>query len=332
MIQNRLNPTWGSADLVQATRFLLWEAFRDPSNQRFILMSESDLPLFHPLVFYRQILGEERSRANAWPRPRGQLDTWRWTWRMAMPPYLIAAGFWRKSSQFFSLIRSHAELVLRDKDVFLGFQKYCISDWDEDYKTWRNCYTDEHYIPTLLAMHRKENETFQEVGSVTFADWTQGGPHPREYNANDVSVDLFGGKLGIDKACLTPDVDRKILLEKVEKTFIRIDKMEIRDNDVVGCKEEEGENGCVEKKQEREEFLRGFLSPQAPPQPPLKSTCFVTTRKFGPGTVDSMLDNVFLQCGHGGLSLLDKDVCERARAERKEQRRWAAFADMERAS
>ncbi|KAL4529546.1 hypothetical protein Ndes2437B_g08879 [Nannochloris sp. 'desiccata'] len=331
MIQNRLNPTWGSADLVQATRFLLWEAFRDPSNQRFILLSESDLPLFHPLVLYQQIMGEEKSRTNAWPRHFSQLDTWRWTWRMAMPPHNILQSLWRKSGQFFSLIRSHAELVLRDNDVFRGFQEYCKSGWDDDYKRWRDCYSDEHYIPTLLAMHRRENETLQEVGSVTFADWTQGGAHPRDYTKDDVSVDLFGGKLGIDEACLTPNLDRNILLEEVEKTFIRIDEMENLGNDVDSCKEEEGEDGCVEKQRARVEFLRGFLSLQAQ-APPLKSTCFVTTRKFGPGTVDSMLDDVFLQCDNNGLSLLNKDVCERAVAGRIEQQRWAALAAMERAS
>jgi len=318
MIQNRLNPLWGSADLVQATRFLLWEAFRDPSNQRFILLSESDLPLFHPLVFYRQIIGENKSRANAWPRANGQMSTERWTWRMAKPPFSIKFDFWRKSSQFFSLIRSHAELVLRDTDVFQGFQKHCTNGWDEDYRRWRGCYTDEHYIATLLAMKKRENETFREVGSGTFADWTRGGPHPREFTEEDVSVDLFGGKLGIDDACLTPNLDRKLLLEEVKKTFIKIDEIEIMgNNDIDRCKEGQGEeSGCVGKEREREEFLRGFLFPQTLP-PPLKSTCFVTARKFGPGTVDSMLDNVFLQCGHGGLSLLDKDVCERARAERE---------------
>jgi hypothetical protein len=333
MIQNRLNPTWGSADLVQATRFLLWEAFRDPLNHRFILMSESDLPLFHPLVLYRQIMGEEKSRVNAWERPWWEVDSWRFSWRMAMPPFNIYQSLWRKSSQWFSLIRSHAELALKDYEVFRAFQEHCRSGWDEDLKKWRDCYSDEHYVPTLLALHGKENETFKETGSVTYADWSKGGPHPREYFKEDVSVDLFGGKLGADEACLTPNLDRQILLQEVEKTFIRIDDIhEIKS----GCGEGSGEVlGCekVKEKGERGQFLKGFYLPTAPsPAPPLKSTCFVTTRKFGSGTVDTVLDDVFLKCGRDGLYLLNKDVCERAVAERVEERRWAALVAMELAS
>jgi Core-2/I-Branching enzyme len=330
MIQHRLNPTWGSADLVQASRFLLWEAFRDPSNERFILLSESDLPLFHPLVFYRQVMGEEKSRANAWPRPAWQMDLQRWTWRMAMPPYNIRQSMWRKSSQFFSLIRSHAELILRDYDVFRGFQEYCKSGWDGDYNKWRDCYTDEHYIPTLFAMHNKTDETFEEVGSGTFADWSQGGPHPREYAKNDVSVELFGAKLGMDEACLSPNLHRKILLREVEKTFVRLDDMNA---DGEKTKSRRGSSKMKHQGEgERAAFLRSFLLPQHPSvlafAPPLKSTCFVTTRKFGPDTVDTVLDKVFLDCGSNGLSMLNKDVCKRAAAERAEQRRWKVLENM----
>lgn len=41
---------WGSHSLISATRSLLWTAFRDPLNQRFVLLSESDVPLWDPVV------------------------------------------------------------------------------------------------------------------------------------------------------------------------------------------------------------------------------------------------------------------------------------------
>ena len=192
LIKNRIQPEWGSPSLMAATRNLLWEAFRHPSNQRFILLSESDVPLWHPLVFYRQIIGEEKSRSNAWPLQPWEVDAQRWTWKMAMGAGKIHRNFWRKSSQWFVLIRKHAEVVLRDESVFRAFEQYCNSGWDGDYNRWRDCYTDEHYIPTLLAMQEMTNETFPEIFGAAFADWSAGTMHPKEYNTSQqVTVYLF---------------------------------------------------------------------------------------------------------------------------------------------
>lgn len=55
-ISNRVTTAWGTHSLVEATRNLLWEAFRDPSNQRFVLVSEADIPLWDPFVRKTAIL------------------------------------------------------------------------------------------------------------------------------------------------------------------------------------------------------------------------------------------------------------------------------------
>jgi hypothetical protein len=192
---------------------------------------------------------------------------------------------------------------LQDVDIFNGFFKFCKSGWDEDLQKWRDCYADEHYIPTLLAIHNREHETFEEIGSVAFADWSKGGAHPREYKKKDVSVELFGGKLGTDEACLTPNLYRKALLKHVEKTFIKIND-EIKGN------------------------KPSLATIKIKTAPPLNSTCFVTTRKFGVETVDAMLDNVFLRCGDDGLFLLNQEICLEVAAERAEQGRWAALMEL----
>ncbi len=50
---------------VTAERALLVAALRDPLNQRFVLLSDSCIPLYHPATIYLQVLGEPRSRVNA---------------------------------------------------------------------------------------------------------------------------------------------------------------------------------------------------------------------------------------------------------------------------
>ena len=49
-MRHRIVTLWGTHTLVEATRNLLWEAFRDPTNQRFVLISEADVPIWDPLV------------------------------------------------------------------------------------------------------------------------------------------------------------------------------------------------------------------------------------------------------------------------------------------
>lgn len=61
---------------MEATRYLLMEAFRDPLNKRFVLVSESDLPLYDPLTFFWELMSDSMSRLNARPGPGTGADRW----------------------------------------------------------------------------------------------------------------------------------------------------------------------------------------------------------------------------------------------------------------
>lgn len=56
---------WGSFELVLAAKLLLREALLEPTNAFFVMVSESDVPLYPPSVVYRQITAEGRSRIDA---------------------------------------------------------------------------------------------------------------------------------------------------------------------------------------------------------------------------------------------------------------------------
>ena len=53
----------------EAERRLLAAALEEPANQRFLLLSESCVPLYPPAVTWARLLGERTSRINAcaWP-------------------------------------------------------------------------------------------------------------------------------------------------------------------------------------------------------------------------------------------------------------------------
>ena len=70
LIEDRLSTTWGDHSMVEATRRLLRAALLDGaagggSNQKFMLLSESCAPMYHPAVVHQQLLHERLSRIDA---------------------------------------------------------------------------------------------------------------------------------------------------------------------------------------------------------------------------------------------------------------------------
>ncbi len=56
-------------------------------------------------------------------------------------------------------------------------------------KRWRQCYPDEHYMPSLLAREGLDNATDCH-GGIMSVDWTTMDWHPVMYTAANVSAEL----------------------------------------------------------------------------------------------------------------------------------------------
>jgi hypothetical protein len=59
---------------MKAERLLIQKALLDPDNQRFVLLSESCIPLYPPQTVYQQLMAESRSRINGCRNWRGTDD------------------------------------------------------------------------------------------------------------------------------------------------------------------------------------------------------------------------------------------------------------------
>lgn len=57
--------TWGAHELIVAARNLLGAALKDVLNRKFILLSESGLPLYPPHTTYLQLMHEDKSRLDS---------------------------------------------------------------------------------------------------------------------------------------------------------------------------------------------------------------------------------------------------------------------------
>ncbi|XP_038701029.1 glycosyltransferase BC10-like isoform X2 [Tripterygium wilfordii] len=154
---------WGKISMVDAEKRLLAHALLDPDNQQFVLLSDS----FED------------------PGPHGN---GRYSEHM-MPE--VEKKYFRKASQWFSMKRQHAIIVMADSLYYRKFKLFCKPNMDG-----RNCYADEHYLPTLFRM-------IDPVGianwSVTHVDWSEGKWHPKAYRSQDVTYELLKNITSIDE-------------------------------------------------------------------------------------------------------------------------------------
>ncbi|XP_009148352.1 glycosyltransferase BC10-like [Brassica rapa] len=161
---------WGSPLLTDAEKRLLANALLDFSNERFILLSESCVPVYNFSTVYSYLINSAYSFVDSYDEPtrygRGRYS------RKMLPD--IKLHHWRKGSQWFEVNRKLAIYIISDSKYYSLFKQFCRPA----------CYPDEHYIPTFLNMfHGSVNAN----RSVTWVDWSIGGPHPATYGADNIT-------------------------------------------------------------------------------------------------------------------------------------------------
>ncbi|GFP84675.1 hypothetical protein PHJA_000611400 [Phtheirospermum japonicum] len=161
---------WGNVNMVEAERRLLANALLDFSNQQFVLLSESCIPLHNFSTIYSYLMNSTQNFVESYDL-LGPVGRGRYSHEMAPT---IKLNQWRKGAQWFAMDRDLAVEVISDDKYFRVFQNYCNG----------SCYADEHYLPTFVTMGfggRNSNRT------LTWVDWSRGGPHPAKFIRTDVT-------------------------------------------------------------------------------------------------------------------------------------------------
>ncbi|KAL2943237.1 Guanine nucleotide exchange factor LTE1 [Bienertia sinuspersici] len=109
---------WGGSTMIQAERILLKNALLDPANERFVFLSDSCVPLYNFSYTYDYIMSTSTSFVDSFA------DTKEGRYNPKMHP-IIPVNNWRKGSQWVTLNRKHAEIVVNDEIVFPVFQQHC---------------------------------------------------------------------------------------------------------------------------------------------------------------------------------------------------------------
>ncbi|CAJ1932395.1 unnamed protein product [Sphenostylis stenocarpa] len=161
---------WGKFNMIEAERRLLANALLDFSNQRFVLMSESCIPIFNFSTIYSYLMNSTQSYVMAY-----DLDSaaGRGRYSIHMSP-TITLQQWRKGSQWFEMDRELALEVVSDRMYFPVFQVLCKG----------SCYADEHYLPTFVSIKFWKKNSNR---SLTWVDWSKGGQHPTKYVRTEVT-------------------------------------------------------------------------------------------------------------------------------------------------
>lgn len=120
---------------------------QDPTNHVFTLLSESCIPIYPPTITYVQLIHRTTSAVHACHDATSQRDLFRWQRAFAntSDAYVVHSKHWRKSSQWFTLLREHALLVAQEVAIDHAFGRRCL------FQAGCWCISDEHYVPTVLA-------------------------------------------------------------------------------------------------------------------------------------------------------------------------------------
>ncbi|KAF3431897.1 hypothetical protein FNV43_RR26633 [Rhamnella rubrinervis] len=161
---------WGKTTMVDAERRLLANALLDFSNERFVLLSETCIPLFNFTTVYNYLVNSKQSFLSSFDDPtnvgRGRYNKRMWP--------AVSLSDWRKGSQWFEVHRKLAVEIVSDDIYYPTFKEHCRPP----------CYMDEHYLATLV---NKISTNMTCNRSITWVDWSRGGSHPALFVRKDVS-------------------------------------------------------------------------------------------------------------------------------------------------
>ncbi|KAK8520268.1 hypothetical protein V6N12_004223 [Hibiscus sabdariffa] len=177
---------WGQISMVDAERRLLAQALLDPDNQQFVLLSESCIPLQNFDYVYNYLMLTNVSFIDCFvdlgPHGSGRYSE-------HMMPEVEKKDF-RKGSQWFALKRQHAIITMADSLYYTKFKYYCKPNMEG-----RNCYADEHYLPTFFNMIDPGGIANR---SVTYVDWSERRWHPKSFKPVDITLEFLKNLTSID--------------------------------------------------------------------------------------------------------------------------------------
>ena len=223
----RVKVTWGSLAMVKAEVILVATALQDPAVQRFVLLSETDVPLWPYGCVYEALMSTKNVSYLETRETLERAEMFDFPWREAKaimnaedpdrrrrpadPDAEMALKHWRKGSQWFALSREHAEIVTKRGRLKEWYDAHARRQLRRDkvkkMGPWaalvhiadKANFADEHFVQTTLARNGGEEDllaaslTFATFGkSNEFTVWGDGLRHDFRLDAAEWHAVQFG--------------------------------------------------------------------------------------------------------------------------------------------
>lgn len=213
VIPERTSTAYASPSLVTAMRLLLRAALSNHRNDKFVLLSESCLPLYHPALLWTQLIAERDSRTLLHSRAARWLDV--------MATDHMQQEHFKKASQWIALTRRHAIIVAYDNHVYPVMTAYCRTELhcnvtnSDGRKPARFCTSDEHYVPTVLSVY---GESLLDTSTITYAKF-HGGWSPKVHGQAVTVQDVYEMRAGLqdDDRC---EIMPKAAMQSAAQLFL----------------------------------------------------------------------------------------------------------------
>ena len=151
-IPEYIDTCWGCPNLVEANILMMKEALKNKQNKKFILVSDSCIPIVSFPTFYKEIMTDDKSIINIhYNNNPERYDK------------IINPSF--KKDEFTK--HSGSGLVLNEKHA-----KLLVSDLDNYRNNWKDVFVpDEHYIGNILRVLDKDFNINYKNSKPTFDIW-----------------------------------------------------------------------------------------------------------------------------------------------------------------
>jgi hypothetical protein len=200
-IPEHIDTCWGCSNLVEANILLLREALKDPLNKKFILVSDSCVPIVSFDTFYKDIMKDNKSRINIHNNTNPE------RYEQIINPPFTKKDFIKHSGSGLVLNLYHAQLL--------------VSKLDDCETNWKNMSCpDEHYFGNMIKLLDKDFNSNYENSKATFDTWSNDMLDKTKFDNNDINSNIItDGYINITK------ITNKAIDEIRDKKFLLIRKI-----------------------------------------------------------------------------------------------------------
>jgi len=200
-IKEYIDTCWGCFGSVEANILMMKEALKDPLNKKFILMSETCVPVVSFDKLYNEIMKDDKSRINVkfYNNTVDRYDA-------IIDPPLKKDEFCKHSGQGLLFNRKHATLLVNSLDKFKNKWKDMVC-------------VDEHYFGNILKVLDQDFNNNNNSNGCTFDLWNKYILNSNKINKDDMVTDAYVNIKKLSNTAIDEIRDKKFLLvRKISET------------------------------------------------------------------------------------------------------------------